>query len=134
MGDGLHMMRKEVINMFNILFSTILTILAILGLIEVFRIITLICLRTKDESSVIIVVPIKGHNEQAEFLLRSAAARLKWLGAVGKQKVLCVDMNMDAETRKICEIIKREYQFIDICFSDEFEKSIAKNIRPCLKK
>lgn len=31
-------------------------------------------LRTKGESDIMIIVPVYGHNEEAELLLRSAAA------------------------------------------------------------
>ncbi|MDR0404580.1 MAG: hypothetical protein LBH37_02105 [Oscillospiraceae bacterium] len=108
--------------MLGIFCSVFIVILAIIGLIEIFRILVLIAFRAKDESSLIILVPISGHNEKAEFLLRSAVAKLKWLGTIGKQRIICVDNGMDQQTRKICEIIKQEYEFVEICFSNEFEK------------
>ncbi|MDR1467609.1 MAG: hypothetical protein LBI55_04280 [Oscillospiraceae bacterium] len=95
---------------------------AIIGLVEVFRILILMVFRTKDDSSLIILVPISGHNEEAEFLLRSAVAKLKWLGSVGKQRIICIDNGMDSETRRVCEIIEQKYEFIEICFSNELEK------------
>jgi len=104
-----------------------MTLLIIIGIIEVFRLLSLIILRTKDNSSVMIIVPISGKDEKAEFLLRNAVAKIKWLGAAGSKKIICLDINMDPETRKICEIIKNEYEFIEICCSEELNKVFYNN-------
>ena len=49
------------------------------------------------------IVPICGHNEEAEYLLRSAAARVKWADNGRERRVICLDCGMDLETRMICE-------------------------------
>lgn len=46
------------------------------------------------------VVPIRGHDEEAEIVLRHAAARVKWAGGGRFKKVVCLDCGMDDETKK----------------------------------
>lgn len=67
----------------------------------------------------LIVVPVTGHDEEAEFVLRSAAQRAKWMGGKDEKRVLCVDCGMDEETRHICETICREYRFMEIVTPEE---------------
>ena len=67
-----------------------------------------------------IIVPISGHNEEAELLLRSAASRVKWMGDT-QQKVICLDCDMDEETRAICAAISKEYSFMEVCSITQFE-------------
>lgn len=100
-------------------------ILVILGLVEVVQIVTFWVLQTKEEREILIVVPIAGHNEEVEYLLRSAAAQVKWLGSK-YQKILCVDCGMDTETRLICQVIAKDYPFIEFCSRLEFEHIFQK--------
>lgn len=110
--------------MLQLIATTILVLLAIVGLVEICRVVMLMILRTKGENDVMIIVPICGHNEEAELLLRSAAARAKWLGGQSRQKVICLDCGMDEETKEICDLICTDYYFMEVCPLSDFEKSI----------
>jgi hypothetical protein len=96
-------------------------LLMILGLVEVFRALTLQLLRTKGGNRLMMIVPIHGHNEEAELLLRSAATRVKWMDGVRRQRVICLDCGMDDETKEICEAVCRDYGFMEVCSVSEFE-------------
>lgn len=100
--------------------------LVILGLVELFRMAAFQLLRTKGESDIMIIVPVYGHNEEAELLLRSAAARVKWTGGMSQQRVVCLDCGMDEETKEICQTISKDYSFMDICPLSEFEELFGK--------
>lgn len=92
----------------------IAVILMIIGLVDIFRIVILWFLRAHEEGEIMIVVPISGHNEEAELLLRSAAAKVKFMDGIKPSEVICLDCGMDEETRNICEKIVKGYSFMRI--------------------
>ncbi len=100
--------------------------LVILGLVELFRMAAFQLLRTKGENDIMIIVPVYGHNEEAELLLRSAAARIKWTGGMSQQRVVCLDCGMDEETKEICDTISKDYSFMDVCPLAQFEELFGK--------
>lgn len=100
--------------------------LVIIGLVEVFRMISFLFLRTKGENDIMIIVPVCGHNEEAELLLRSAAARVKWTGGMSQQKVVCLDCGMDEETKAVCDTISQDYSFMNVCTLSEFDGLFGK--------
>ena len=71
--------------------AIICVLFIIIGLVEVFRSIVLFVLRPKGEDTAMTIVPICGHNEEAEYLLRSAAARVKWADNGRERRVICFD-------------------------------------------
>lgn len=96
----------------NYIFIFITVILMIVGLVDLCKMVILWILRTKEEDEFMIVVPISGHNEEAEFLLRSAAAKVLFTDTLKTTEVICLDCGMDDETRKICETIVDGYSFM----------------------
>ena len=100
--------------MFYIIRDILFIILAIIGLIDLVRMVALFFLRTESDKNMLFVIPIEGHNEEAEALLRHAAARVKWFGGGRFRKIVCLDCGMDAETRKICELVCKDYPFFEI--------------------
>ena len=100
--------------MFYIIRDILFIILAIIGLIDLVRMVALFFLRTESDKNMLFVIPIEGHNEEAEALLRHAAARIKWFGGGRFRKIVCLDCGMDAETRKICELVCKDYPFFEI--------------------
>lgn len=112
--------------MFQLIIFAIFIFLIILGLVEIMGIIALAFLGMKKRSGAMIIVPISGHDDEAEFLLRSAAMRVKWMPKICKRKVICLDCGMDAETRQICKIISKDYPFMEIHDIDELEKLFIK--------
>ncbi len=95
--------------------------LSIIGIIEIVRAVVLYFMKTKNDNDVFIVVPVYGHNDSVEILLRHTAARVKWFGGTRINKVLCLDCNTDNETKTICKKICDEYSFM------EFKESIEIN-------
>lgn len=107
--------------------SVISIFLVIIGVVEIARIAVLMILQTKGDESMLIIVPIRGHDEEAEYLLRSAAAKVKWFNTMRHQKVICLDCGMDEETRKICTLIADNYRFMEIYNMSEFEELLMKS-------
>ena len=99
--------------------SVAVVLLGLIGVTEVVRLIVFWMLSPGRGEKMLIVVPVTGHDEEAEFVLRSAAQRVKWMGGKDEKRVLCVDCGMDEETRHICEAICREYRFMEIVQPEE---------------
>lgn len=87
--------------------------LVILGLVELIRMILCRLLKTKADKKLLILVPIRGHCEDAEILLRSAAAKVSWVYSGAIEKVICLDCGADEETREVCKKICDEYTFME---------------------
>lgn len=98
------------------LLGVIVACLAVFGLIEVLRIISMSFLsRTDSKEGFMIFFPLCGHDEAIEMTLRSLVAKARWFGGEKKpQRVVCLDLGMDTETRKICKIFSEEHEFIEL--------------------
>ena len=101
---------------------SILIIFAVIGIIHLVKEITYFLFRGKDESNIVLLSPIKGKNENAEYILRGAAEKIKWLCRNRNDCILCIDCDMDYETKKICEALCREYGFIRLIDKSEIGK------------
>lgn len=80
--------------------TAILIIFAVMGIIYCVREITYFLYKNKNNCSIIIVTPLEGENQNAEFILRGAASRLRWFCRGGKDCILCLDCDMDRRNRK----------------------------------
>ena len=114
-------------DMIHAVCSIVSIFLVIIGVVEVARIAVLMILQTKKDEGMMILVPIRGHDEEAEYLLRSAAAKVKWFNTMRDQKVICLDCGMDEETRKVCTLIADNYRFMEIYDMKEFEEDLMKS-------
>ena len=65
-----------------------------------------------------------GKCENAEYILRSAAAKEKWISRGRNDCVICLDCGMDNETKRICQKICRDYGFAKLLTKQEFLKMI----------
>lgn len=106
----------------NALAISILIVFAVIGIIHIVKEATYFLYRNKSQSNIIILTPIKGKNEDAEYILRGAAEKIKWLCKNRNDSILCINCNMDEETRKICESLCREYGFIKLIDKSEIHK------------
>ena len=94
---------------------TVLVFLAVVGLCAVARSLSsLLCRETAGE--IIILSPMSGHREDAEYVLRSAVRRAKLWGC---PSVICVDDGMDAETRRVCPLASRDCPMLRLCRREE---------------
>jgi hypothetical protein len=103
----------------------IVALFAAAGVLEFFRIIMYWLLKTGNSGKLFLVVSIKGHDEEAEMVLRGAVERAKWLESGGAQ-VVCLDCGMEDETRRICEIVCRETGKVKIYTPEEIGKIIGR--------
>lgn len=104
--------------------AAILIIFAVMGIIYCVREFTYFLYKNKNNCSIIIVTPLENEKHNAEFILRSAAERLKWFCRGGSDCVLCLDCDMDEETESICSALCREYGFIRLIKKQELIKML----------
>lgn len=104
----------------NVLSAVLLSVFAVMGVISFVRAVTCFIFRYKKDNTVMFVTPVKGKCEDAEYILRSAAAKVKWISSGKNDLVICLDCDMDKETRKVCENICKDYGFAKIMSKKEF--------------
>ena len=80
-------------------------------------------LRAENPERMVITVPLRGHVEDAEHLLRNAADVCR--ESNGKEvRLICVDGGMDEETYEICRCMQREMPFLEICTASELTETL----------
>lgn len=104
----------------NVFSAVLLVVFAVIGVIAFVREVTFYLFRYKSDNSVMFVAPISGKCEDAELILRSAVAKIKWVSRGKYDYVICLDCDMDEETKKICESICYEYGFTKLLSKKEF--------------
>ena len=67
-----------------------------------------------------ILIPICGHKENIEMILRSILSSMKWFGLKKNNQIVCLDLGTDSETYNICKIFSEEYANIYFYSLDEF--------------
>lgn len=98
----------------------LLVVFAVIGVISFVRELSLLFFRIKNDNSILFVTPIKGKCDDAEYILRSAAAKVKWVSRGKYDYVICLDCEMDSNTKKICEKVCNDYGFTKLISKNEF--------------
>lgn len=108
-------------------FSLIVLILfAIIGVCQVCRGIVQALSRSHDKKEIILIKPISANQENAEYMLRNAAWKVMWMGRFAPDRVICLDCDMDNETKKMCRLVCNEYPFMNMCTKKEMLERIEK--------
>lgn len=101
----------------------VLSFLALLGLYYLVRGLVIALSKPRTERGIIVIEPVCCA-ESAEFELRKAAAKVMWLGRFAPDRIVVPDCNMDGETRRVCELVCRDYPFIELCTGEELLERI----------
>ncbi len=112
--------------MLEVVLSIFVLCLAVVGLIEIFRAVSLVFLDKKN--STIMLIPVCGHVEDIEMVLRNAMSSAQWLGSRSAQRIICLDLGVDGETRGICEIFRDEYELIELYSLEEFNVVMQQSV------
>lgn len=109
--------------MLEIVFSIFVLCLSAIGLIEIFKFITISFFQKQDfNESVIMLIPVCGHKEEIEMIIRNAISNVKWFGSMKNRHIVCLNLGADDETYKICEIFSEEYDSVELYSLAEFNK------------
>lgn len=103
-----------------------LSFFAVIGVCEFCKGIIKTITKSENKNGIILIEPICNKQEDAEFLLRCAAQKVKWMGKSRPDRVICLDCNMDEETKRLCEIVCKDYPFIELYTKDEILDEINK--------
>ena len=104
--------------------AAVLVIFAVIGIIAFVRDLSYFLFKNNKDSLIMFVAPISGKCDDAEFILRSAAAKVKWISRGKNDYVICLDCDMDEETRTICETICKDYGFAKLMSKKEFFEAL----------
>lgn len=103
----------------NVFSAVLLVVFAVMGVMSFIYYLSYFLFRYKKDASIMLITPVEGRCNDAELMLRSAAARIKWVCRGRHDYVICLDCNMDDETKKICEEICKEYGFVKLMNKNE---------------
>lgn len=102
--------------------SALLIVFAMLGVVAFVRELTFRIFSRKNDSSVIVITPVN-KDDEPEYVLRSALARLRWGGSC-RDVSICLNLPLDARTKQICRSVCREYGFKGMITRNEAMKII----------
>ena len=86
----------------EILGSALLVLLCLTGLTALLQALNRWLLSPGKEHEMVMLVPVRGTQPDAEQLLRGAIQRLRAMGGADRKTLLCVDCGMDPATRDVC--------------------------------
>ena len=86
----------------EILGSALLVLLCLTGLTALLQALNRWLLSPGKEHEMVMLVPVRGAQPDAEQLLRGAIQRLRAMGGADRKTLLCVDCGLDDETQEIC--------------------------------
>lgn len=110
--------------MVKILLECTVIFFAVVGFIEIIRIGSLLLITPKVQRYCALVIPIHGHDEDIEILLRSLIDTVMWESSSKIQQLVCLNCNMDEETLEICERVCNDFSFVHICTPEEYCSNI----------
>ena len=84
----------------------------------------LVC--TKSDRRAAVIIPLKGHVENAELILRGALTNFKYQEP-DYAKIFVIDLGISEETRKICKLIESNASSVVLCKQEEMERLVQKN-------
>lgn len=105
--------------MLECIFFVFLIILATLGFIEILKILLLKFFNFKYTSYTpkeILVIPLNEKSENLEIFLRKLIFKMKWNKRIDNQRIIFLDLGMDRESKRIYNIINKDYGFL--CLSN----------------
>ncbi|MGN0453436.1 MAG: hypothetical protein ACI4GZ_06545 [Ruminococcus sp.] len=105
-----------------IIFIILMAILATVGLVSLVRAIVFRLFKSNEDCTVMLISPVNGHREDVEYILRSCASKVKWMGRVRPERVLCLDRGMDKSTKEICSTVCSEYEYMEIVSEEELRE------------
>lgn len=115
--------------MIEYIFYLFLIILAVIGFIEVLKTLLInifnlkYTLYTPQET---LIIPLYEKNEGLEIFLRKLIFKMKWRGEVNNQRIIFLDLGMDIESKKIYNMISKDYDFMYLAKPDDLT-TIFKN-------
>lgn len=110
----------------NILLVAVL-LLALYGCTELIRHVAERLLTPSKACGGVLVIPLSGHHNDIEYIVRCAAARRRW--GAEPATVLLIDNGMDAQTKALAEKVCSELGGVGIYEPREMETILDKGLQ-----
>lgn len=89
-------------------------VLALFGCAELIRRLVLRVMAPSGHEGGILVIPVSGHREDIEYIVRCASVRRGWGRGPDSRPILILDAGMDGETRRLAEAACAETKGVDL--------------------
>lgn len=100
--------------------AIIVVLLSIFGVVEVIRKIVFWTMKTENASEFSVVV-VPESAEDCEYLIRSAAEKMRWLDIEEPARLVCINDKDDPEIDAICQALSVKYPYLFVSKSFEIE-------------
>ncbi len=84
---------------------TAVLLLALYGCAQAIGRVALYLCRPCRQTPAVLLLPVSGHREDVEDLVRSTAMRYRWAQDMTGGRILLVDAGMDEETRRLAQAV-----------------------------
>lgn len=92
----------------DILSAVLLVVFATFGVIAFARELCFWIFKDKCSNGIVLLTPVKRNCGNAEMLLRCAVAKIKWVSRGKNDCVICLDCDMDENTKEVCQKICKD--------------------------
>lgn len=106
----------------------IMAILAVAGFVGLLKALVLTIYKKPAKNTTILIIPEISECNNPEYLLRSYAESVKWMGNLRPKRVICIADNMTREGKRIADLASMEYDFMELMTTDELSKILNQNI------
>ena len=96
--------------------------LAIWGLVDLIRRLEQYLLSGKEKQYHIVVIPLKGHVENLEYIVRCAQAQNSWHNNTKESEIVLLDNGLDNESKAMCRALCKD-ESVALC-----EQATAKDV------
>lgn len=110
--------------MLDIISKIFIVLFVIIGLTEFCRVLIMWLYKPRHAKKLTMIVTMGGHEEDAEFIMKSAVEKLRWMGGPEQKQLICLDIGMDDETKEVCQMICSRYPFVEICNVDQLTAQV----------
>lgn len=111
--------------MIEYLWSAVILLLALYGAAQgVGRLMGLLW-RLPQDTPAVLVLPLKGHHEDVEYLLRCAENRYRWAGVPTRTRLAVADAGMDDETRRLAEDVCTRLEIAEFWTEERVRRSTS---------
>lgn len=89
-----------------------IVVLAIWGIVDLIRRLEQYLLSGKEKQYHIVVIPLQGHVENLEYIVRCAASQNLWHNKAMDAEVVLLDQGLDNESKAMCRSLCRDDSII----------------------
>lgn len=114
--------RKDGTGMGEKILLVLVLLLALYGCTQLIRWLALRLLEPEERDRGLRILPVSGHRDDLEFVVRAAAVQRRWAHPLHKpERLLLLDAGMDGETRRVAELLSKDVPGIELWDTEKLE-------------